>query len=75
MAELVDAPDSKSGIRKDVGVRFPLPVPLFFSGFRRTATMLSPNLFFKGFSTRNLTANPDALHVVSAEAKPHFDSG
>ena len=27
MAELVDAPDSKSGIRKDVGVRFPLPVP------------------------------------------------
>ena len=46
MAELVDAPDSKSGIRKDVGVRFPLPVPLFFSGFRRTATMLAPNLFF-----------------------------
>ena len=27
MAELVDAPDSKSGIREGVGVRFPLPVP------------------------------------------------
>ena len=28
MAELVDAPDSKSGFRKEVGVRFPLPAPL-----------------------------------------------
>ena len=27
MAELVDAPDSKSGFRKEVGVRFPLPAP------------------------------------------------
>ncbi len=28
VAELVDAPDSKSGFRKEVGVRFPLPAPL-----------------------------------------------
>ena len=27
MAELVDAPDSKSGVRKDVRVRVPFPVP------------------------------------------------
>ena len=29
MAELVDAPDSKSGFREEVGVRFPLPAPLW----------------------------------------------
>ena len=27
MAELVDALDSKSSFRKEVGVRFPLPAP------------------------------------------------
>src|SRR5688500_8963511 len=29
MAELVDAPDSKSGFLTEVGVRFPLPAPKF----------------------------------------------
>ena len=28
MAELVDALDSKSSFRKEVGVRFPLPAPI-----------------------------------------------
>ena len=31
MAELVDAPDSKSGFREEVGVRFPLPAPLWIA--------------------------------------------
>ena len=37
MAELVDAPDSKSGFRKEVGVRFPLPAP---SALRRATRSL-----------------------------------
>ncbi len=31
VAELVDAPDSKSGFRKEVRVRLSLPAPIFFS--------------------------------------------
>ena len=44
MAELVDAPDSKSGFRKEVGVRFPLPAPpgLVVSG--RTMRISTPLL-------------------------------
>ncbi len=35
MVELVDAPDSKSGARDGVRVRFSLPAPLIFQDFLR----------------------------------------
>ena len=59
MAELVDAPDSKSGIRKDVGVRFPLPVPRelpeTFEKFQKKAGFPREN---RKFSSKQIHSPP-----------------
>jgi hypothetical protein len=43
MAELVDAPDSKSGSRKAVGVRVPLPACILSYRLRGTTSAVWPN--------------------------------
>jgi hypothetical protein len=43
MAELVDAPDSKSGSRKAVGVRVPLPACILCYRLRGTTSAVPPN--------------------------------
>ena len=39
VAESVDAPDSKSGFRKEVGVRVPPPAPSLLTNARSTRSM------------------------------------
>ena len=46
MAELVDALDSKSSFRKEVGVRFPLPAPINSNKYRD----LRGSLLFRNFA-------------------------
>lgn len=54
MAELVDAPDSKSGIRKDVGVRFPLPVPKLICLYRANFQPQRSCRYFTGRGNRRM---------------------
>ena len=45
MAELVDAADSKSVVRKDVGVRFSLGAARFFDGILRSIGCVITELY------------------------------